>query len=367
MSERFERIFSLPEYLCVDGTPVVIAAGALLKDITTGKILVQLKFESISSMQIDGIKVKIIPFDTFGNQLGNEVQYEYSDLKANRDENFGQKKVIPLANPLTRSFSVEVTDVLFSNNSIWHSDGNAWTPSLELIKIPLEQSLGNPELARQYRIEFGQDSQYMPNNTGSLWLCTCGAINNAKELTCHVCGRDAQILTSDDLVDLKNSASNRIRQDTDRAKVRERKTAKVIIISIVAFVITSILLSVLVIIPSVKQQSIEQNRQKIESFCEDSLDKSMTAYLSALSSGNAAGGLVVALMDETELLSNRQITYEKEELDGNNFLYEGKAEYNCTVTEFNSEIVISLTFRAKGNLKDETQEFSIVDADIEMN
>ena len=32
MSERYSKVFSLPENLYAEGAPVVIAAGALLKD-----------------------------------------------------------------------------------------------------------------------------------------------------------------------------------------------------------------------------------------------------------------------------------------------------------------------------------------------
>lgn len=37
MSERYSKLFSLPENLYTTGAPVVIAAGALLKDNQSGK------------------------------------------------------------------------------------------------------------------------------------------------------------------------------------------------------------------------------------------------------------------------------------------------------------------------------------------
>ena len=45
MEERYTRLFSLPENLYSAGAPVMIAAGALLKDNQTGKVLAQLKAE----------------------------------------------------------------------------------------------------------------------------------------------------------------------------------------------------------------------------------------------------------------------------------------------------------------------------------
>jgi len=37
MSERYSKLFAFPENLYAAGSPVVIAAGALLKDNQTGK------------------------------------------------------------------------------------------------------------------------------------------------------------------------------------------------------------------------------------------------------------------------------------------------------------------------------------------
>ena len=39
MSERYSRLFSLPENLYAEGAPVVIAAGALLKESRNGLYL----------------------------------------------------------------------------------------------------------------------------------------------------------------------------------------------------------------------------------------------------------------------------------------------------------------------------------------
>ena len=63
MSERYSRLFSLSENLYAVGSPVVIAAGTLLKDNQTGRIVAQLKLRSISSKTIIGAKVKLRLFD----------------------------------------------------------------------------------------------------------------------------------------------------------------------------------------------------------------------------------------------------------------------------------------------------------------
>ena len=95
MSERYSRVFALPENLYAVGSPVVIAAGVLLKDNQTGKVLAQLKLQSISNKIIIGVKVRLNLFDNAGNSIGLPVDFDYLDLSASRDTEFGQKT--PLA------------------------------------------------------------------------------------------------------------------------------------------------------------------------------------------------------------------------------------------------------------------------------
>ena len=39
MSERYSKLYVLPENLYAEGSPVIIAAGALLKDNQTGRVV----------------------------------------------------------------------------------------------------------------------------------------------------------------------------------------------------------------------------------------------------------------------------------------------------------------------------------------
>ena len=60
MSERYTRLFSLTSPLYAAGAPVMITAGALLKDNQTGKVLAQLKIKNISDKAIKGVSVRIL-------------------------------------------------------------------------------------------------------------------------------------------------------------------------------------------------------------------------------------------------------------------------------------------------------------------
>ena len=76
MSERYSRLFTLPENLYAVGSPVVIAAGTLLKDNQTGKIVAQLKLKSISPKAIKAVKVRLDLFDTAGKPIDEPVVYD---------------------------------------------------------------------------------------------------------------------------------------------------------------------------------------------------------------------------------------------------------------------------------------------------
>ena len=96
MSERYTRLFALEENLYSDGSPVVISAGALLKDNQTGAVLAQLKIRNIGSKMIKAAAVRITCFDTVGKPLEGTAEKEYLDLTAGRDEEFGQKSLVSL-------------------------------------------------------------------------------------------------------------------------------------------------------------------------------------------------------------------------------------------------------------------------------
>ena len=69
MAERYSRLWSLPEGLYAQGAPLVIAAGALLRDSQTGQTLAQLKLRSISDKTISSVRVLVVGQDNIGMEL----------------------------------------------------------------------------------------------------------------------------------------------------------------------------------------------------------------------------------------------------------------------------------------------------------
>lgn len=127
MGETYARLYSLPERLYTMGAPVVVAAGALLKDNRNGNIIVQLKIQNICSKTIKAVTVKITSIDTVGRTLGEETEYQYLDLNVKRNEFLGQQVPIIVPNEQTRSYSVKVMEVAFDDNTVWVGN-EIWEP-----------------------------------------------------------------------------------------------------------------------------------------------------------------------------------------------------------------------------------------------
>lgn len=252
MSERYSKLFALSENQYAGGSPVVIAAGALLKDNQTGKVIAQLKLRNISSKRIKAATVCIVPFDTVGNPIGDFVSYQYLDLSAKRDEDFGQKAAITLPNAATRSFAATVEEIAFVDNTIWKATGEPW----EVLPVP--SSIGRvhgAELEKQFRMKYGADSKNLPLFEKDLWYCACGALNRIGEPECHICGKSYAEMSTIDYDALhreknvrvaaekeqaeKEAAAARDREEAAKAKAKKVGKITAIVVPILAVIIVA--------------------------------------------------------------------------------------------------------------------------------
>lgn len=253
MSERYSRLFSLPKNLYTEGSPVVIAAGALLKDNQTGRIIAQLKLQSISSKTIKAVKVKLALFDTAGNPLDESVVHDYLDLDISRDEEFAQKNPVLISNDKARSYAVSITEVVFKDMSVWTGNTGSWEPLAE----PSFLAFNDPELRKQYEIKFGRGSAYEPKAEKDLWYCTCGALNHQGEM-CHICHNTLFALQTVDMNKLEEDRNSRVQEESRQAEAnkaaqeaadKEKARKAKILISIACAVLAVVLLVNTIFIP----------------------------------------------------------------------------------------------------------------------
>lgn len=242
MSERFSKLFALPENLYCPGAPVMIAAGAIQKDNETGRVFGQLKLRNIQDKGIKAVKVAVSPFDTAGKPLGGPIEHQYLDLSAPRDGEFGTKSAIKLADANTRSFTVSVAEVVFTDGSVWTGTDGTWEPLTP--PTTLEEVLEDAELVKQYRLKYGQDCKYQTKRERDLWLCACGAVNREGERLCHCCGKDPAILSGADLSALREERDQRLVEESKRAaeakaaaEAQAKKVKKIAMIAVPILVV----------------------------------------------------------------------------------------------------------------------------------
>ncbi len=223
MRDRYERLYALPGLLYTSGSPVIIEAGALLKDNQYNSAVAQLKFKNISDSVIKAVSVKIFALDTAQRPLGEPVIFQYLDLSAKRDENFGQNVPVNLPDSGTRAFYVSVSEIVFENNEVWNGSEDVWQPLPTA--VPLNDYFKDSEMTKQFKIRYGSDCSVCPVQIGDLWYCTCGKINHINEFTCYLCGKKANELFHVDLGSLAREKEERLRKEAWEKQLAEQKAA----------------------------------------------------------------------------------------------------------------------------------------------
>ena len=200
MNERYNKLFSLEENLYTEGAPVIIKAGALLKDNETGRFVAQLKLCNISDKLIRLAKVEITCLDSVNRPIGEPLYHEYLDLDVSRGVDFGSKLPIIIPNTSARSFSVRVTEVAYANGDIWNND-NEWT------SLPKQSAISmicaDKYALRAYKNRFGSTASFGFCEYKDIWLCTCGSHNHHHEENCHKCHASRTDLKSISFENLK--------------------------------------------------------------------------------------------------------------------------------------------------------------------
>lgn len=209
MNERYSRLFELQKNLYYEGSPVIIEAGALLKDNQKNRILAQLKILSIVDKIIVAVKVKITGIDAFNNTVENK-EFHYLDLNISRNQEFGQQTPIVLNSENIRSFSVELVEVIYSDNSKWENIGNVFNAMPELKN--LNDFLKDDGLVEQYNIDNGEGCNIVPAEFDGIWICTCGCFNYLSDNTCFSCNRNKfKIINSLNIDRLKDKYKNTVK------------------------------------------------------------------------------------------------------------------------------------------------------------
>lgn len=226
MNERYVRLYKLPENLYIDDAPIIIAAGALLKDNRNGKVLVHLKLQNLNSLQLIACKVSIRAFDPSGAELPGIEGYSYLDLMISYGETFGSDDPIYLPDNTTRNISVAIIQAVYKGGEIWQHSVEEWSPVFQY-RQRIEDQFSDIELQKQYAFEVGGNCKYIPTVDDKLFLCTCGAINLLKSETCFKCKRDfSSLIFALEPIKLKEKKDARLAKEESHRLEQERKLAE---------------------------------------------------------------------------------------------------------------------------------------------
>lgn len=124
METRYIPRFRLPDRLYTEGSPVVLAAGALLEDTQMPRLVVQLKFKSISAKPISALEVEVRDDSAVCGDSG-PIKFRYTGLAVQRGQAFGQYAAIVLPPESTRAFTAQVCSVVFADGTVWNPPAGA--------------------------------------------------------------------------------------------------------------------------------------------------------------------------------------------------------------------------------------------------
>ena len=203
MANRYLNLFKLPERLYAKGSPIIIEAGALHKDSVLGDVVAQLKFRSIVKKRISSLTVEITCYNAAKEIINPTFIYEYENIIVNENEHFfGSKTLITLPNNDTRSFSVKITNVEFSDGSTVIITENQWN------SIPKQNDLTSFDnvFVEYFTKKYGIAANVLPTEYNDLWLCTCGQENKKDEIVCKRCGIKNSVVFPFDIEQEKKNA-----------------------------------------------------------------------------------------------------------------------------------------------------------------
>ncbi len=217
MSERFMHLYELDNLLYTAKSPVIVIDGVLLKDIETNRLIIQLKFSSISDKSIIAIKIKIAEKDIV-NKIENILEYQYLDLNVKYGDKFGDNKAILIKGVNTKKFSIENMTIVFDNKETVTVNTFCSLPRIK--KLIDEVKL--TELEKQYRLNVNNYAKYVPVEFGDIWMCSCGEWN--KNTICRRCKAAKNIVFSNyDIQKLNIEMNSRLREKRMREIEKEKK------------------------------------------------------------------------------------------------------------------------------------------------
>ena len=192
---HYRKIVSVKQTTWLIGAPAEIDQGILLADDAAGQSILQLSLRNVSFRTIEEMEIEITGFPAAEEKSGPlRLRYVYSKLKAAHGSTFGKGKAIVLGNQLIQDVQIIFRRAHFSNATIWQND--ILDPGLTLHLEELTTQWPNQkilELKQRLSITNGLPDlqlRYVPYQSESHWLCSCGFPNTPGRSACGRCDQN---------------------------------------------------------------------------------------------------------------------------------------------------------------------------------
>lgn len=214
---RYEVLFTDSKSYCVSGTDLLLSKSALTKDNERDAILVQLKFKSFYQKRIASLYIVITGINLEGRVI-EEKPFQYIDVDAGKNEEFGDRTPVYMDDSTVRKFFVHVKKIVFDDGSVETVDSGDCIMIPENT-FPLEGDL-KEQYVRTVRTAGGSPKAVStPVKIERFWRCSCGKVNILDDNSCSSCGSSAESV-------FRNLDENKLSIDLIEFKKREEAEAE---------------------------------------------------------------------------------------------------------------------------------------------
>ncbi len=212
MKKKTEVLYSIPYPVMTEGCNLVILSGQLIRELKAGESVCLLRLLGLQDCSFRSVTVTLSFSDERGLPVGNPISYTYSAPLLKRGEPYGEAEEIAVPYDEARSFTAHISGILPEDDAeVLQFDEGAIRILSE--RRTLEDALGAPELAEQFRVRYGADCRYLRSEQNGLWFCVCGNINKNADRSCAVCHRAKKALTDVNLDSLRAEAGVRVKSE----------------------------------------------------------------------------------------------------------------------------------------------------------
>ncbi|KAF1086184.1 hypothetical protein SPSYN_00925 [Sporotomaculum syntrophicum] len=168
--------------------PVELLEYQLYKTKSSEKVYCSLIINNVSNKVVKGLKAEIYCFDQFGDPINKaensfKCKIEYKNGLYPKQNRNSDKKILLSDFPNTRKIEVDITKVLFDDNTVWDK-GTSQIEKVELTGIEDKRILAYVNHI------IGNDAKYFAKEEKNRWICVCGRLNEEYVTKCKRCERE---------------------------------------------------------------------------------------------------------------------------------------------------------------------------------